>query len=60
MTPSHDTKDQQGAGLLGFAVMGCFVTGICGLVHAFEHEDGLGIIAAAASFAAVAFLPFKR
>lgn len=60
MALSQDTGNHDGAGVLGFAILGCFVTGFAGLVYAFMHEDVLGIFAAVAAFAIVSLLHFKR
>ncbi len=60
MALPQDTGNNNGAGVLGFAVLGCFVTGFAGLVYAFKHEDALGLFAAVAAFAIVALLHFKR
>ena len=51
-TPSSSTP--------GLAVMGCLVTGCFGIIHAFNFEQGMGLLASAVAFGAVVICSFGR
>jgi len=44
----------------GFAILGCFITGVSALVYTFMHEDVLGLFAALIAFGIVVVVCFKR
>ena len=60
MARSQDNGNLDGAGVLGFALLCCFVTGFAGLAFAFMYEDVLGIFAAVAAFGFGSLLHLKR
>ena len=49
-----------GSAIPGFAVLGCLLTGIGGLVFAFLHKDVLGLFAAALGSGVVVLVCFRR
>ena len=53
-------KKRKISAIPGFAVLGCMITGLLGLKHAFNTGDGLGIIGAALAFGVVVHTCFKR
>jgi hypothetical protein len=52
-------KDKQGSPVPGFALMGCFASGIAGIFFAFKYTDVLGLFAAALSFGVILFVCFR-
>jgi len=40
--------------------MGCLVTGCFGIIHAFNFEQGMGLLASAVAFGAVVICSFGR
>ena len=44
----------------GLAVIGCMLTGLFGFWFAFEHEQGMGLLASAVAFGALVFYSFNR
>ena len=49
-----------GSAIPGFAVLGCMLTGMAGLVFAFLHKDVLGLFAAALGFGVVVSVCFRK
>ena len=44
----------------GFAILGCFITGISALVYSFVNEEVLGLFAALLAFGIVVVVCFKK
>ncbi len=44
----------------GFAVIGCFATGVAGIWFAFRHEQAMGLLAAAVAFGVVLHACLRR
>ncbi len=58
MSEQND-KGRRLSAVPGLAALGLLVTGIAGLVHAFQGGDGLSLLASALAFGIVFYVSFK-